>query len=359
MSTALTSIGLSDLDDYAFGCAAFGTGGGGGVAPSVIATRAALQRYGPVDVIRLQDCDDDALIVPLSSIGAPTVSAEMLGSGTESVLIRDLLEQRACRKVAAIMASEIGGANGVDPVRWAAELGVPLLDADGMGRAFPELPMVSMNVAMVPPGAVVIADALGNVGVLETIDPAWAERWTRALCVASGSSAVMADYVMTAGQARGAVIEGTVSGALELGRRVRHADDPVVELVDVLGALRVITGKVSDIERTTLDGFVRGTITVAGFGPDTGREATITVQNECLAVRDGAIVVATVPDLIGLFDTTHGDPVPIESVMFGQRVAVLAWPCDPLWRSERGLEIAGPAAFGLDSEYQPLAAIRV
>lgn len=273
--------------------------------------------------------------------------------------IRDLIEQREGRRIGAIMASEIGGANGVDPVRWAAELGVPLLDADGMGRAFPELPMVAMNVAGIPPGAMAVADALGNAGIVEPINPEWAERWTRALCVASGSSAVMADYVMTADRARGAVIEGTVSGALELGRRVRRADDPVVELVDVLGADRVVTGKISDIDRTTLDGFVRGTITVVGIGNDAGREITITVQNECLVVRDGDAVVATVPDLIGLFDATHGEPVPIESVTFGQRVAVLAWPCDPLWRTERGLLIAGPAAFGLDLDYCPLEATHV
>jgi uncharacterized protein len=146
---------------------------------------------------------------------------------------------------------------------------------------------------------------------------------------------------------------------LELGRRVRGADDPIAELVDVLVAERVVTGKVSDIERTTMDGFVRGTITVHGIGEDTGREITITVQNECLVVRDGVTVVATVPDLIGLFDATHGEPVPIESVTFGQRVAVLAWSCDPLWRTERGLQIAGPAAFGLDLDYRPLEASHV
>jgi DUF917 family protein len=352
------SIGPAELDDYAFGCAAFGTGGGGDVTPSVIATRAALQRYGAVDLVHLEDLDEDALVVPLSSIGAPTVSTEMLGSGAESVRIRDLIERRTGVEIGAVMATEIGGANGVDPVRWAAELGVPLLDADGMGRAFPELPMVSMNVANVPPGAVTVADALGNVGVVEPINPDWAERWTRALCVASGSTAVIADYVMTASQAHGAVIERTVSRALELGKRVRGADDPVAELVTALAAVHVVNGKIADIERTTMAGFVRGTITVLGLGQDAGREISITVQNECLVMRDGDNVVATVPDLIGLFDAAHGEPVPIESVTFGQRVAVLAWPCDPLWRTERALKIAGPTAFGLDLDYRSLAAPR-
>lgn len=359
MSNVRGAIGLADLDDFAFGCAAFGTGGGGDVGPSVIAARAALQRHGDVELVRLEDLDDDALIAPMSSIGAPTVSAEMLGSGRESLRIKESVEQRTGVKISAIMAAEIGGANGVDPLRWAAELGVPLLDADGMGRAFPELPMISMNVAGIAPGVVTIADALGNTGTVAPIDADWAERWTRALCVASGSTAVMADYVMTAREARGAVIERSVSRAVELGARVRRAEDPVAELIDALDAALVVAGKVADIERMTVDGFVRGTMVVHGLGPDAGRQVTVTVQNECLAVQEGAAVIATVPDLIGIFDAATAEPVPVESIRFGQRVTVLAWPCDPLWRTDRGLEIAGPAAFGLNVDYRPVQVTHV
>jgi DUF917 family protein len=34
-------------------------------------------------------------------------------------------------------------------------------------------------------------------------------------------------------------------------------------------------------------------------------------------------------------------------------VSVLAWPCDPLWRTPRGIELAGPLAFGYDFNYVP------
>ena len=45
------------------------------------------------------------------------------------------------------MAAEIGAGNGVLPVTWAARLGLPVVDADGMGRSFPEVPQVTMNLA--------------------------------------------------------------------------------------------------------------------------------------------------------------------------------------------------------------------
>jgi uncharacterized protein len=255
-----------------------------------------------------------------------------------------------------VMAAEIGGANGVDPLGWAAQLGLALLDADGMGRAFPELQMISMNVAGIPPGVVTFADALGNTCALSPVDASWSERWTRALCVASGSSAVMADYVMAPDQARGAVVAHSVSRVLELGIRARRAPDPISEMVVALGAVNVVSGKVADIDKTTRDGFVLATIAIAGLGEHAHREVAITVRNECLVVREGTTMIATVPDLIGLFDSATGDAVPIESLRFGHRVTVLAWPCDPLWRTDAGLDIAGPRAFGLDIDYQVLEA---
>ena len=36
------------------------------------------------------------------------------------------------------------------------------------------------------------------------------------------------------------------------------------------------------------------------------------------------------------------------------RVAVIAIPCDPKWRTEKGLELAGPKYFGYDVEYVPV-----
>ncbi len=39
----------------------------------------------------------------------------------------------------AVMSCEIGGANGLEPLAIAARIELPVVDADFMGRAFPEL----------------------------------------------------------------------------------------------------------------------------------------------------------------------------------------------------------------------------
>src|SRR5690606_7428714 len=213
----LMRISETDIPALARGCAVLGTGGGGDVRAGSLAAVRAIETYGPVPLVRLADLPPDALVVPLSGIGAPTVSHEMLHGEDEPVRIAGEVERLFGRPPAAVMSSEIGGSNGVAPVAWAAQLGLPLLDADGMGRAFPEVQMVSMYVAGLPADLVIMSDVAGNVVTIRPVDGLWSERLARAVCVASGSSALMADYVLTAERARGAVIEGTVTRALEIG----------------------------------------------------------------------------------------------------------------------------------------------
>lgn len=42
-------------------------------------------------------------------------------------------------RLVAIMSAEIGGLNAVEPLCVAAQMDLPVVDCDGMGRAFPEL----------------------------------------------------------------------------------------------------------------------------------------------------------------------------------------------------------------------------
>ena len=342
-----------DLPALARGCAVLGTGGGGSVGTGLLAATRALERHGPLEVRPLASLPDDALIVPLSGIGAPTVGHEMLASDDEAVAIGVEVERLMGRKLSAVMSSEIGGSNGVGPVAWAASLGVPLLDADGMGRAFPEVQMVSMNVAGLPVNYIVMSDVVGNIATLRPIDGKWSERHARALCVASGSRSLMADYILEAAQARGAVIEGSVTHALRIGRCVQNAADPVEALIETLGAARLISGKIIDIDRRTGGGFVRGSVVVDGIGSDRGSMVRLEIQNENLIAFQDGHVLASVPDLISVLDSQTATAISTETLRYGQRVTILAWPCDPLWRTPRGLEIAGPRAFGYDIDYVP------
>ncbi|MEW2489870.1 DUF917 domain-containing protein [Streptomyces sp. NPDC048411] len=347
-----------DLPAFARGCGVLGTGGGGSVDSGLPEVAHALSKYGDVLVVPLSGIPDDGLVLPLSGIGAPTVAHEMPMSGEEPVLIAAEVERIFGRPVSAVMASEIGGGNGVSAVAWAARLGVPLVDADGMGRAFPEVQMVSQHVAGLPVNLIVLADVQGNLTTIRPIDGLWSERIARAVTVACGGSALMADYVLTGRQLPGAVVEGTVSAAVRIGRTVADSGEPVKALQELLQAKSLITGKVVDVERHTGGGFVRGSLIVDGTGADRGRMLRVEIQNENLVAFEDGHVRACVPDLITVVDAETADAISTESLRYGQRITVLSWPCDPLWRTPRGLQIAGPRAFGYDLDYTPVEELR-
>jgi DUF917 family protein len=150
-------------------------------------------------------------------------------------------------------------------------------------------------------------------------------------------------------------VRGSVSLAMRLGRTLIEAgSDPVAALVDDLSAHRLITGKVIDVERRTTGGFVRGHALVEGLQGDAGRVLRVEIQNENLIALDGGEVRASVPDLITVLDSETADAVPTELLRYGQRVTVIGFPCDPIWRTDRGLELAGPRAFGYDLDYTPI-----
>lgn len=337
---------------YARGCGVLGAGGGGSYRNGLLAARQAIADFGAVEVVTVDQLEDDALIMPCGSVGAPTVAMEKLeGGATESQRLLEAMQERLNGRISALMCLEIGGSNGCIPVAWAAQLGLPLVDADGMGRAFPELTHVAMNLAGIPAAPCVVSDERGNSAVVDAVDARWLERVVRSICVAVGGQAAFAAYPMTARQAGQATVTGSVSRAWTIGELLTTHANPVDGLVCQAGATEVLRGKIVDIDRTTAGGFVRGSATVAGLGRDDGRLLRVEMQNENIIVFEDGAPVCSVPDLITVIDPTNGDAIGTEMLRYGQRVAVLTLPCDPLWRTAAGLSLVSPRAFGYDVDY--------
>jgi DUF917 family protein len=343
------------LRALARGCAVLGAGGGGDTYLALLQALQATEDHGPVPLVDLDELPDDSLVMPCGGIGAPTVSIEKIENGNEGARLKEELEFLTGRRVAALMASEIGGGNGVLPIAWAAGLHLPLVDADGMGRAFPEVPQVTMQLAGISPSPAVMTDERGNLIVFRTISGQWMERLERAAAVEFGGAGSSTEFSLTAAQARGATVRNSVSLAIRIGEAIAGAaDDPVAALIAEIGAFRLISGKVLDVERQTRSGFVRGSVVVEGLGPDAGRLIRLELQNENLVALERGRVLASVPDLITVLDTETADAIATERIRYGQRITVIAFACDPVWRTERGIAAAGPRAFGYDFDFQPV-----
>jgi DUF917 family protein len=350
---AAVVLDAPSLRAFARGCAVLGAGGGGDPDLGLIMALRAVQEYGPVEVVELADLGTDALVMPCGLIGAPTVAIERIWNGDEGRMLRDAVEGLRGESVGALMPYEIGGSNGLLPVMWAARLGLPVVDADGMGRAFPEMQQQAMHLAGIAASPVVLTDGRGNTVVLHAADNAWAERLARSGAASLGGVCAGALYCMTGAQAREATIAGSVRRALRLGAAMgaqRRADRPPA-IAQVLGGIVLVEGKVLDVERRADGGFVRGSATIEGTGDDAGRELRIELQNEFLLALEDGTVRAAVPDIITVLASDTGAPLVTERLRYGQRVTVMASPGPNLWWSPEGLSVVGPAAFGYDVEY--------
>ena len=337
------------------GCAILGAGGGGDAYVTLLQALQATEDFGPVPLVDLDELPDDALIMPCAGIGATTVVLEKFENGDEGARLRDHLQFMTGRPVAALMSTEIGGGNGLLPITWAAAIGLPVVDADGMGRAFPEVPQVTMHLAGIPVSPAVMTDERGNLVVFRTISGHWMERLERAAAVEFGGAASSTEFSLTAAQARGATVRNSVSLAIRIGEALAGArGSPVAALIAELGAFKLVTGKILDVERHTTSGFVHGRVVIEGLQEDAGRLIRLELQNENLVALERGRVLASVPDLITVLDSETADAIPTERVRYGQRVTVIAFACDPVWRTEKGIEVAGPRAFGYEFDYQPV-----
>src|SRR5438132_13512306 len=112
------------------GCAVLGAGGGGDTYIALLQALQATEDHGPVPLVDLDELPGDSLIMPCGGIGAPTVGIEKIQNGDEGGRLREHLEVLTGRRVAALMAAEIGGSNGLLPICWAARMRLPVADAD-------------------------------------------------------------------------------------------------------------------------------------------------------------------------------------------------------------------------------------
>lgn len=354
----------ADIDRIALGAGILGTGGGGNPYLGMLMTKAQLKLGRSIKVIRPCDLAPDAHVLALGNIGAPTVSIEKMEEGDEGVRVLRAIEKHTGRKVDAVIADEIGGSNGLAPMITAAKLDVPVVDADGMGRAFPEVQMTTFFIHGQASQPAALADALGNIMlVTDATSPEMLEKLMRAGTVAMGCTAHMSTAPMDGAFIQQFGVAHTVSQAWELGDTVLAAraakTDPVAALLSRSGGRLLMKGKVTDIGRRIAAGFVRGNLTVTGLEGFSGRSLIIDIQNEYLIAREGDAVRAMVPDLICIVDTESGRPVTTEEQRYGLRVSVIAIPAPALLRSDIALQSVGPRAFGYDFDFVPLGAATV
>lgn len=355
----MRKIDINDVEDIALGAALLGAGGGGDPYIGKLLAIAAIRAHGPVTMLDPEEIPDDALVVPIAMMGAPTVLAEKAVGNMEFGTLYEKVSQFFGKEIYAFLPIEAGGVNSMLPLAACAQMGKPLVDADGMGRAFPEIQMVTFTIGGISASPMALTDEKGNCVIFETISNKWSEELARAVTMSCGGAVTVALYPMTGQQLKAYSVKNIITRSQKLGEAIRTVKTctdktPEEHFLHFAEGFKLFQGKITDVLRETRGAFNYGKVLLQGVGEYKGKEGFVEFQNENLLANVDGQILATVPDLICLVDSDTFVPITTDALKYGKRVHVIGLKCFEMWRSPAGLELAGPAYFGYDAEYIPV-----
>jgi hypothetical protein len=353
----LRAVTLDDVESLSIGAWILGAGGGGNPYHSLLNLRELYREGKQFELLDPMALADDDWVAVVSNMGAPLVGEERLQSPETAAKAVEMMEDYLGVSFRGIMSVEVGGSNALQPFLAASVLDLPVIDADAMGRAFPEAQMTSFAIGGLRPYPLTLADIRDNgVVVARAASWKWMERLSRKACTEVGSMAATCKAPRTGKEVKEWGILYTTTKAIRMGNVVRQArrrhENPIEVLLAAEKGKSLFRGKVKDVQRRTTEGFLRGFAEIDGLDSDRGSVFRLEFQNEWAVGALGGDVRVTVPDIICVVDTISGEAVGTETLRYGQRVTVLVLPAPPILLTEAGLAYVGPRAFGYDFDFR-------
>lgn len=129
------SLSEIDLLFMSIGCYILGCGGGGSPYAPYLHMRQLLLEGETIKMVRCEDLKDEDVLPTVASIGTPAVSIERPG-GDAVYHAMQLMSKTLNTDFQKLLATEIGGANGVGTLIWGSSryYNIPTVDGDLMGE---------------------------------------------------------------------------------------------------------------------------------------------------------------------------------------------------------------------------------
>ncbi|GAA3965825.1 DUF917 domain-containing protein [Streptomyces marokkonensis] len=339
----------------AAGATLLGSGGGGEVATGTLLLRRELAG-GPVSLVPATALEPDTLVVHVGLVGAPDVLAERLADPDDFAHAVRTAAGITGARAGAVGVIEIGGLNAVVAAVAAARLGLPLVDGDLMGRAFPRIDQTVAALHGVDPAPLVLVGTGGDTVVVRECARRSAERLLRANVLALGGAAALAVHPLPASRLSAIGVRGSVSACLGLGDRLltaREAGGTPEDLATALGAELLAVGRAEEI--VPRQALTPGWATL--IDGRTGAVVRVDLLDEYLAVTVDGVTRAAGPQIIAAVDPSGRRPLRADQLRTGRHLALLRLPALHDWPPEAD-PLVGPTAFGLDLAPTSAAAAR-
>jgi uncharacterized protein len=313
-----------------------------------------LERNGPVSLRRVEAVAPETPCVAVCVIGSGTALADLPPSGDEFALAVRRIERLQRVRFGAVYPLAAATVSALVPVVVASQLGVPLIDADGMGQVFALIHQTAMHLAGVSPTPLVVQGATGESVLVEVSAAPRADRLLRANVDTLGGWAALAGYPTNAGALRRATLPGTVSRLINVGRLLLERTDPdlfVRRLTAVTACERIGRGRIVELEHLSRPNDVTvpahpSSVVIEEIGGRL-RQLRIELRSEIVAVFADGSLVAAAPDLVCLVDVSRGELATLDSLEPGGLLDVLVTPANAVWYSPEGLAMVGPESHGI------------
>jgi DUF917 family protein len=334
----LKTLTQQDLIDLVEGAAIFSAGGGGdpqighNIVERLIEKRCSMRLIEPAEV------PDDKIVINFACVGA-TAAMGYRGDAALKTLIT--LEEFLGKKAYAVIPVELGGFNTLTAVDVAARRGIPVVDADGAGRAVPEvhlkvytlddIPLAPMTIADVEAQNVVIVKQTGDFNAAEKIARTLATEWNQAVYTAR--------RVLTGKQVKTSPVLGTLSSAIRIGVLLRKAVDPFGAVLKETNGFKLFEGIVSVVEQETRQGFTWTAATLNGIRESEGSKFEFKAKNEVLVSFKDEKLVAIAPDIITPVHPETCKCVTAEKIKKDDKLVIIGIPASQKWRTPKGLQL--------------------
>ncbi|WP_301173440.1 DUF917 domain-containing protein [Brevibacillus nitrificans] len=347
-----TWIDEHDIPALVHGARYLGCGGGGDSRLMQLLTIQALRTHGPVSLLSSFECEDEEWVAPVALIGSNLIFNEKLLGGHELTAAIRGLEREKGIFIRAVMGLEVGGVNVLTPVLTAALTGLPLIDCDGMGRAFDKICKTTFHAFGVPLAPLLLVNGQGEGHILRHPSNLELERQASQRVVEMGGWAAVACYPMQGKQIKEVAIHQSFSLAKLIGEQVLAVGEDISAIEAVLSDVfgnsiygkprKLIEGKVTELQRHFNGESTTGTMIVEGTGLYTGEQLEVAFHHEYLAVKQDNQILTSIPDLICVWNVDTGQPILVEELEQNRKIWVLTIPSPSLLKNPKVLDVVVP-----------------
>lgn len=365
-----------DLDALLIGLGILGTGGGGDPEWGRELIENDLARGRKHYYVDLEDIADDAFICSGGIMGSVKTFegmsydeiVEMWEDDFVLTKVFKEMEEITGKKLDYVIPFEAGGLNTPVIMTLAARLGIPVVNADGVGRAAPETQMASFighGISLYP---MPLVDRYGNTIVVKKANTStYADEIGRMVVTKGGGFGGNSHYPMTGKQLKNSCVPGCITNAIEIGKAVLSAraegSDPVEAYINVSGGFKLFRGEVQEVAGEDKGGFYITKVRINGTGMYSASKVDMIIKNESMAVWVDGQIKVIFPDMACMLYSDSGAGVMSVDIKPGADMTIVGVPGHQRLRetmeTEEGKKAFGGARYGCeDLAYIPIEELK-